>query len=226
MERLIVYYDGWCPWCTRAARWCRRLDWLNRLELCSFRPPVWGLDPDPVPNPRSGAHAGFVAGAGCDACARSGTGSGAGAGSRAGSRAGPASASAMPPTAPGGDGGKEAGPAGAGPEAGPAGGTPMGGPVPGPPPLDPERAAQAEQALLVRTWPSGRWHQGFEAVRAIARRLPLLWPVVPVLALLDAVGLGPALYGFVARRRPVLIPVPGPCPLPRSGGAGGRGRGR
>ena len=176
MERLIVYYDGWCPWCTRAARWCRRLDWLNRLELCSFRPPVRGLDPDSVPNPRSGARTGFGAGAG--------------------------------------------------PEAGPAGGTPMGGPVPGPPPLDPERAAQAEQALLVRTWPSGRWHQGFEAVRAIARRLPLLWPVVPVLALLDAVGLGPALYGFVARRRPVLIPVPGPCPLPRSGGAGGRGRGR
>ncbi|ADU50916.1 thiol-disulfide oxidoreductase DCC [Thermaerobacter marianensis DSM 12885] len=139
MERLTVYYDGWCPWCVRAARWCRRLDWLGRLDLQSFRP-------------------------------------------------------------------------GAEEPAGTA------------PPLSRERAAQAEAELLARASPSGRWYAGFGAILAIAQRLPLLWPVVPVLAVLEGVAAGPALYRAIARRRPVILPIPGACPLPhrreREGWAG------
>ncbi|QIA26791.1 hypothetical protein DYI95_003980 [Thermaerobacter sp. PB12/4term] len=160
MERLSVYYDGWCPWCRRAARWCRRLDWLNRLDLCSFRPP--GAIPDAT-RP-GGGPAGYPA---------------AGSPVR------------LPPTAEGPEG----------PEACP--------------PLSPQQAAQAEQALLARGRDSGRWYQGFAAVQAITLRLPLLWPAVPVLALLGRLGAGPALYRILARHRPVLLPVPGACPLPR-----------
>lgn len=37
--RLIVFYDGWCPLCTRVARLWKRLDFLSQLELVSFREP-------------------------------------------------------------------------------------------------------------------------------------------------------------------------------------------
>ncbi|PZN01818.1 MAG: hypothetical protein DIU76_11170 [Bacillota bacterium] len=145
MERLTVYYDGWCPWCVRAAAWCRRLDWLGRLDLRSFRPDRPSLHP------------------------------GAAAGSR-----------------------------------GEAGAVPGGSP-----PVDAVAMARAEQELLARAHPSGRWYHGFAAVRAIAQRLPLLWPTVPLLAVLQGLGLGPALYRAIARRRPVVLPLPGACPLPR-----------
>ncbi|WP_051009255.1 hypothetical protein [Thermaerobacter subterraneus] len=161
MERLSVYYDGWCPWCRRAARWCRRLDWLNRLDLCSFRP--HGAIPDAT-----------------------------GAGGEPAGRPAAGSPVRLPPPAEGPEG----------PEACP--------------PLSPQQAARAEQALLARGRDSGRWYQGFAAVQAVTLRLPLLWPAVPVLALLGRLGAGPALYRMLARHRPVLLPVPGPCPLPPS----------
>lgn len=38
--RLVVYYDGWCALCTRAAGLWRRLDLLGRLDLRSVRDPA------------------------------------------------------------------------------------------------------------------------------------------------------------------------------------------
>ncbi|MDR7481028.1 MAG: DCC1-like thiol-disulfide oxidoreductase family protein [Armatimonadota bacterium] len=47
---LRVFYDGWCPWCTRSARWLERLDLLGLAQWVSFRAPGvlerYGLDPD------------------------------------------------------------------------------------------------------------------------------------------------------------------------------------
>jgi len=34
---LTVYYDGWCPACTRSARWLSRLDLLSLVHYVSFR---------------------------------------------------------------------------------------------------------------------------------------------------------------------------------------------
>lgn len=39
MGRLVVFYDGWCPLCTRVAQLWKRLDFLNQLQLVSFRDP-------------------------------------------------------------------------------------------------------------------------------------------------------------------------------------------
>lgn len=49
--------------------------------------------------------------------------------------------------------------------------------------------------------PDGRWYAGAEAVRVIARRLPLLWGVAMYLHLPGTLGLWQKLYAAVARRR-------------------------
>jgi predicted DCC family thiol-disulfide oxidoreductase YuxK len=47
--RVTVFYDGWCPLCTKSAETARQLDMLDLLELVSFRDPGvaerYGLDP-------------------------------------------------------------------------------------------------------------------------------------------------------------------------------------
>jgi predicted DCC family thiol-disulfide oxidoreductase YuxK len=47
---LRVFYDGWCPACTRSARWLARLDLMGLVRWISFRDPGvvarYGLDPD------------------------------------------------------------------------------------------------------------------------------------------------------------------------------------
>jgi predicted DCC family thiol-disulfide oxidoreductase YuxK len=47
---LIVFYDGWCPLCSRSARWLRAFDLLSLVRFVSFREPgvieLYGLDPD------------------------------------------------------------------------------------------------------------------------------------------------------------------------------------
>ncbi len=35
--RVTVYYDGWCPACTRSARWLDRLDLFSLVHYVSFR---------------------------------------------------------------------------------------------------------------------------------------------------------------------------------------------
>jgi predicted DCC family thiol-disulfide oxidoreductase YuxK len=45
---LAVLYDGWCPLCTRSARWWSRIDLLALVRFVSFRDPgvaaLYGLD--------------------------------------------------------------------------------------------------------------------------------------------------------------------------------------
>lgn len=47
-----------------------------------------------------------------------------------------------------------------------------------------------------------RTHRGYAALLALARRLPLLWPLYPLLLLLVPFGTGERLYRFLAKRRP------------------------
>lgn len=47
----------------------------------------------------------------------------------------------------------------------------------------------------------GRVLVGFFAMRYIARFLPLMWPMLPLLYLPGMNWLGPKIYGWVARRR-------------------------
>jgi len=49
---------------------------------------------------------------------------------------------------------------------------------------------------------TGQVHEGFAAIRAIAREVPLLWPLRPLLALLAALHIGDPAYDLVAKHRP------------------------
>ena len=62
-------------------------------------------------------------------------------------------------------------------------------------------AAVLERRMHVRAVASGRVVAGFEAVRAVARVVPLLWPVLPLLWLAAHAGIGDRAYDYVARRR-------------------------
>ncbi|MDR6225780.1 DCC1-like thiol-disulfide oxidoreductase family protein [Desmospora profundinema] len=47
---ITVFYDGWCPFCTKSVKTASRLDWFGWIRFVSFREPgvvtQWGLDPD------------------------------------------------------------------------------------------------------------------------------------------------------------------------------------
>lgn len=47
--QVIVFYDGWCPFCTKSATNAKRLDFFHLLQIQSFResgiPETYGLDP-------------------------------------------------------------------------------------------------------------------------------------------------------------------------------------
>jgi predicted DCC family thiol-disulfide oxidoreductase YuxK len=74
------------------------------------------------------------------------------------------------------------------------------------PPLDPDRLLQ-EMHLLT---PDGsRLYHGFAALRWMAWRLPLLWPLAPLLYLPGMPWLGQKLYLWVARNRFHLVPCHG-----------------
>jgi predicted DCC family thiol-disulfide oxidoreductase YuxK len=63
-----------------------------------------------------------------------------------------------------------------------------------------EQAASARiQAIDVTT---GNIYEGFPAIRAIAREVPLLWPLRPVLAVAAFLHIGDPIYDFVAKHRP------------------------
>jgi len=59
---------------------------------------------------------------------------------------------------------------------------------------------RARHAMLVVT-PDGRVHSGFFAFRAVARAVPLLWPVLPLFYAPLANRIGPWAYGQIASRR-------------------------
>ena len=62
-----------------------------------------------------------------------------------------------------------------------------------------EDAATARIQVIDTT--TGAIYEGFGATRAIAREVPLLWPLRPVLALLALLRLGEPLYDFIAKHR-------------------------
>jgi predicted DCC family thiol-disulfide oxidoreductase YuxK len=62
--------------------------------------------------------------------------------------------------------------------------------------------ADAAAQLQVIDSSTGAVHAGFDAVRAIAREVPLLLPFRPLLWLLAKLGIGVPIYNFVAKHRP------------------------
>ena len=62
-----------------------------------------------------------------------------------------------------------------------------------------EDAAAARIQVIDTT--TGDICEGFAAIRAIAREVPMLWPLRPLLALLAFVRLGGPLYDFIAKHR-------------------------
>jgi len=61
-----------------------------------------------------------------------------------------------------------------------------------------------QEALLqeLHVLEGGRAHRGYAALLALARRLPLLWPLYPLFLLGQVGGVGQRLYQTLARRRP------------------------
>jgi len=63
-----------------------------------------------------------------------------------------------------------------------------------------EDAATARIQVIDTT--TGDIYEGFNAIRAIAREVPPLWPVRPLLACLAFLRLGGPLYDLIAKHRP------------------------
>jgi predicted DCC family thiol-disulfide oxidoreductase YuxK len=79
--------------------------------------------------------------------------------------------------------------------------------------LDPARLLEEMHVL---TADGRRVYHGFAALRWLAWRLPLLWPVAPLLYLPGVLPLGQRLYLWVARNRFRLVPCHGGVCTPRS----------
>jgi predicted DCC family thiol-disulfide oxidoreductase YuxK len=80
------------------------------------------------------------------------------------------------------------------------------------PPLDPQRLLN-EMHLI--TPDNNHVYRGFGAFRWIAWRLPLLWPIAPLMYLPGIPALGEKAYLWIARNRYRLVPChDGVCHLP------------
>jgi predicted DCC family thiol-disulfide oxidoreductase YuxK len=78
-------------------------------------------------------------------------------------------------------------------------------------PLEPSRLLEEMHVLT----PDRHVHHGFGALRWLAWRLPLLWPLAPLLYIPGVPALGQRLYLWVARNRFRLVPCHGGvCALP------------
>ena len=78
--------------------------------------------------------------------------------------------------------------------------------------LDPDRMIQEMHVLTPERTTA---YSGFRAVRWIAGRLPVLWPLYPVLFIPGMAQLGQRLYLWVARNRFHLLPCrDGVCTIP------------
>ena len=79
-------------------------------------------------------------------------------------------------------------------------------------PLQPQRLLE-EMHLL--TPDRKRVHAGFKAFRWIAGRIPLLWPLLPLMYLPGVPTLGQRIYLWVAKNRYNLVPChDGQCAVP------------
>jgi len=80
------------------------------------------------------------------------------------------------------------------------------------PPLDPVRLV--EEMHLLTPDRTGIYH-GFAALRWLAWRLPLLWPIAPFLIIPGIPALGQRIYLWIARHRFDLVPCQdGVCQAP------------
>ena len=80
------------------------------------------------------------------------------------------------------------------------------------PPLDHDKLLE-EMHLVPRD--DNKVYHGFGAFRWMSWRMPLLWPLIPLLYLPGAAVVGQKLYLWVARNRFKLVPCKGVCELPR-----------
>jgi predicted DCC family thiol-disulfide oxidoreductase YuxK len=75
-----------------------------------------------------------------------------------------------------------------------------------------------ERRMFVKDRHSGRLAEGIEAVAAIARLVPALMPLWPLLTLSARLGVGQRVYDWIAARR-TIVPVgqceSGSCPIHR-----------
>ena len=65
--------------------------------------------------------------------------------------------------------------------------------------------------------PTGRLTEGFFSYRRLCLRLPLLWPVVPLVYLPGMAWVGPRVYDWVARNRFCLLRPQAACSIDHSG---------
>lgn len=61
---------------------------------------------------------------------------------------------------------------------------------------------EAAARIQVIDTTTGDVYEGFAALRAIAREVPLLWPLRPLLKLMAGLRIGDPVYDFVAKHRP------------------------
>ena len=69
---------------------------------------------------------------------------------------------------------------------------------------------EQEMVVLLNQGDQYRIYKGFEAVLAVLRGLPLLWPVFPLVWCLGRIGLGDRIYRWMADNR-LIIPDAGHC---------------
>jgi predicted DCC family thiol-disulfide oxidoreductase YuxK len=72
--------------------------------------------------------------------------------------------------------------------------------------------ARLETEMVLSDLRRGRAVGGFQAIRALARQLPLLWPAQPLLAVIAWSGWGDRAYRYLAENRRI-IPDPRACQL-------------
>ncbi|MFD1363391.1 thiol-disulfide oxidoreductase DCC family protein [Lentibacillus salinarum] len=61
-------------------------------------------------------------------------------------------------------------------------------------------------AEKLHVYDRGQWFQGYDAIIAISKKLPPLWPILPILYVFKWVGLGELMYNTIAKNRK-LVPV-------------------
>ncbi len=63
---------------------------------------------------------------------------------------------------------------------------------------------EMEKSLHVRH--NNQWYKGYSAIVQIAKMLPPLWILIPLMYMLKVIGLGDIIYKLVAKNRK-LVPV-------------------